>query len=99
MNFFCQAARMSLHHALVRLGMELGLAVSDYNSRKTEHFDDIVKVTLEYLATVKEGVRQGLISEKELQEYFSLVGQSWGCIMYNDEQGIAIGTVGRQTNE
>ena len=70
----------SFHHQLVRLSMELGLAISDYNSKKTETLEEVVKATFEYLGHLKEGVRQQLINEKELNDYFALVGQSWGSI-------------------
>jgi hypothetical protein len=72
---------MSIAHQITRLGMELALAVNDYNTHITENFDEIIKITLIFLAKVKEGVVEGKIQELEIQEYFALVGQSWGCIV------------------
>ncbi len=60
--------------------MELGLAVSDYNSHTTDTFDEIIKVSLAYLAKLKEAVREGEIKPDEVSEYFSFVGQSWASI-------------------
>ena len=72
---------VSVIHQIVRVGMELGLAVNDYNSHATDSYDDIIRATLLYLAKVKEGVKEGKIAEEEIPEYFALVGQSWGSIM------------------
>ena len=47
---------MSLHHRLVQLGMDLGLAVNDYNVQDTDSFDEITKLSLADVAKVKEGV-------------------------------------------
>ena len=71
----------SLSHQITRLGMELGLAVNDYNSQATDSFDEIIKVTLAYMAKVKEAVRTGVIPETEITDYFALVGQSWASIV------------------
>lgn len=71
---------MSILRQIVRLTMELGLAVSDYNSRSIDSFDEIIKVTLAYLTKVKEAVSVGEIKPEEVEEYFSFVGQSWGSI-------------------
>jgi hypothetical protein len=71
---------MSLAHQITRLGMELGLAVNDYNSNVTDSFDEIIKVTLAYMVKVKEAVRTGVIPETEITDYFALVGQSWASI-------------------
>jgi hypothetical protein len=60
--------------------MELGLAVSEYNSHSIDTFDEIIKVSLAYLAKVKEAVRDGEIKPEEVEEYFSFVGQSWASI-------------------
>ncbi len=67
-------------HAIVRLGMELALAVNDYNSRQTEAVDAVVKLTLAYLEAVKKAVTEGHIPAEEVNDYFSLVGQSWASI-------------------
>jgi hypothetical protein len=72
---------VSLTHQITRLGMELGLAVNDYNSHVTDSFDEIIKVTLAYMAKVKEAVRAKVIPETELNDYFALVGQSWASIV------------------
>ncbi len=71
---------MSVLHTIVKLSMELGLAVSEYNSENTESLEEVMKLTLAYLAKVKEAVHLGKIGEEELQEYFALVGQSWASI-------------------
>ncbi len=72
---------VSLPHQITRLGMELALAVNDYNSHATDSFDEIIKVTLAYMAKVKEAVQSGVIPETEINDYFALVGQSWGSIV------------------
>ena len=72
---------MSLLHQIVRLGMELGLTINDYNARVTNNFDDIIRVTLAYLEKVREGVKEGVIHESEIGDYFSLVGQSWASVI------------------
>jgi hypothetical protein len=72
---------MSLLHQIVRLGVELGLTINDYNSCVTNSFDDIIKVTLAYIEKVKEGVKEGVIDESEIGDYFSLVGQSWASVI------------------
>ena len=71
---------MTIITQIVRLSMELGLSVSEYNSHNTDSFDEIIKVTLAYLAKVKEAVRLGEIRPEEVEEYFSFVGQSWASI-------------------
>ena len=60
--------------------MELALAVNDYNSKITETLDDVQKLTIAYLTTVKLAIREGEINSHEVNDYFSLVGQSWGSI-------------------
>ncbi len=72
---------VSLTHQITRLGMELALAVNDYNSHATDSFDEIIKVTLAYMAKVKEAVKEGIIPDSEITDYFSLVGQSWASII------------------
>ncbi len=71
---------MSLIHQVVRLGVELGLAINDYNSRVTDSFDDIIKVTFAYIEKLKQCVSEKLIPEAEIGDYFALVGQSWASI-------------------
>ena len=65
---------------LVRLGVELGLAVNDYNSQLTDNLEEVYKVTLAYRAAVKLAEKAGVITSKEIRNYFALVGQSWGSI-------------------
>lgn len=65
---------------LVRLSMELALAVNDYNSGITETLDDVSKLTLAYLSAVKDALEEKTIKEEDVPEYFALVGQSWGSI-------------------
>lgn len=71
---------MSHHHGLVRLGMDLGLAVSDYNSHDTEVFDEIIKLSLAYVSKVKQAVMEGQIRENDIADYFALLGASWASI-------------------
>ena len=71
---------MSHHHGLVRLGMDLGLAVSDYNSHDTEVFDEIIKLSLAYVSKVKQAVLEGQIREDDIADYFALLGASWASI-------------------
>ena len=67
-------------HNLVRLGVELGLAVNDYNAGLTENLEEVNKITLAYLAAIKVALKEGVITSKEIRNYFALVGQSWGSI-------------------
>jgi hypothetical protein len=67
-------------HAVTRLGMELALAINDYNSDITDNLEEVIKLTLAYLAAVKEALTMGVISSRDLNDYFALVGQSWGSI-------------------
>ena len=71
---------MDATHSLVRLGVELGLAVNDYNSALTNNLDEVSKLTLAYLAAVKLCEQEGTITSKEIRNYFALIGQSWGSI-------------------
>ena len=71
---------MDSTHNLVRLGVELGLAVNDYNASHTNNLDEVSKLTLAYLAAIKLAEKAGIITSKEIRSYFALVGQSWGSI-------------------
>jgi len=68
-------------HNLVRLGLELGLAVNDYNSGFVNNLDEVNKITLAYLKGVKVALKDKIIAPKEIRDYFALVGQSWGSIV------------------
>lgn len=68
-------------HNLVRLGLELGLAVNDYNSGLFDTLDEVNKLTLAYLAAVKMAIEDKLIEGKEIRNYFALVGQCWGSVV------------------
>jgi hypothetical protein len=70
----------SHHHGLVRLGMDLGLAVSDYNSKDTDVFDEIIKLSLAYVSKVKQAVSEGQVREDDVADYFALLGSSWASI-------------------
>ena len=70
----------SHHHGLVRLGMDLGLAVSDYNSKDTDVFDEIIKLSLAYVSKVKQAVLEGQLREDDVADYFALLGSSWASI-------------------
>lgn len=65
---------------MVRLGMELALAVNDYNSGITKNLDEVSKLTLAYLAAVKLCLEEGSVKEEDVSDYFALVGQSWGSV-------------------
>lgn len=67
-------------HAVTRLGMELALAINDYNSEITDNLEEVNKLTLAYLGAVKEALKLEVISSRDLNDYFALVGQSWGSI-------------------
>ena len=60
--------------------MDLGLAVNDYNVQDTDSFDEITKLSLAYVAKVKEGVMSGLIKEEDMMLYLGLMGESWASI-------------------
>jgi hypothetical protein len=60
--------------------MDLGLAVSDYNSKDTDMFDEIIKLSLAYVAKVKQAVVEGQIREDDIADYFALLGASWASI-------------------
>lgn len=71
---------MSFHQQLVRLGMELGLSISDYNMGVKEDINEVVKVTLAYLDLVNRGVQEGKLDKEDEKEYYAMVGQSWVSI-------------------
>jgi hypothetical protein len=73
-------AKARAAHAVTRLGMELALAINDYNSEITDALDEVIKLTLAYLAAVKEALTLEVIQSRDLNSYFALVGQSWGSI-------------------
>jgi hypothetical protein len=67
-------------HDLVDLGIELGLAVNDYNSHIKQSVDDIVRLTIVYVTKVKEAVICNVIAEAEVPDYFALVGKVWSAV-------------------
>jgi len=67
-------------HDLVNLGIELGLAVNDYNSHIKHDVDEIVRLTIEYVSKVKEAVTCNVIEESEVPDYFALVGKIWSAV-------------------
>jgi hypothetical protein len=71
---------MACDPKIVRLSLELGLAVNDYNAGLVDKLDDVIRTTLQYLAEVKGAYANGLIKEEELGEFFALVGQSWASV-------------------
>ena len=75
-----EAPDSSAANNLVRIGVELGLAVNDYNASLTENLDEVAKLTLAYLAGVKIALKQGVIGQKDIKGYFALVGQTWGSV-------------------
>ena len=70
----------SIQQNFVRIGMELGLAVNDYNASLTNNLDEVTKLTLAYLAAMKIGLKCGVIVQKDIKGYFALIGQSWGSV-------------------
>jgi len=67
-------------HDLVNLGIELGLAVNEYNSHIKHDVDDIVRLTIMYVTKVKEAVTCNVIEEAEVPDYFALVGKIWSAV-------------------
>jgi hypothetical protein len=67
-------------HDLVNLGIELGLAVNEYNSHVKNNVDDIVRLTIIYVTKVKEAVAMKVIPEVEVPDYFALVGKVWSAV-------------------
>ena len=65
---------------IVRSSMELGLAVNDYNAGISTGLEDVVRLTLEFLESVKEEYVRKTITQEELNDYFALVGQSWASV-------------------
>jgi hypothetical protein len=78
---------MTYSAKVARLSMELALAVSDYNSKLSSNMDDVIKATLVYLENVKELFTAGEIDEKQLNEFFALVGQSWASVQGRESGG------------
>ncbi len=77
-----EGSKSAVDPRLVRLGMELGLAVSDYNSGAVDTLDEVVKLTLAYLAVVRKMIQEskGSMPQEIIHELFALVGQSWGSV-------------------
>lgn len=67
-------------HDLVNLGIEMGLAVNEYNSHIKHDVDDIVRLTIVYVSKVKEAVDCKVIPESEVPDYFALVGKIWSAV-------------------
>ena len=67
-------------HDLVDLGIEMGLAVNEYNSHIKHDVDDIVRLTIMYVTKVKEAVTCNVIAEGEVPDYFALVGKIWSAV-------------------
>jgi len=80
---------MSSLHTLVRLGMDLGLAVNEFNSGITNNVGGVVRVTLEYLSKVRDAVKDDVIAEDSIGDYFALVGHAWSCLDENVYSGSA----------
>jgi hypothetical protein len=66
--------------SIAQLGFELGMAVSEYNNRRTDTYDSIIKFTLLYIEEVKRGLNNNTISEDELVDYYIVIGQAWASI-------------------
>ncbi len=67
-------------HDLVNLGIELGLAVNEYNSHVKNNVDEIVRLTIIYVTRVKEAVTENVIPESEVPDYFALIGKVWSAV-------------------
>ena len=81
---------MSSLHTLVRLGMDLGLAVNEFNSGITDNVGGVVRLTLEYLSKVRDAVRDHVIEEDAIGDYFALVGHAWSSLdesLYSGSSG------------
>ena len=89
---------MSSLHTLVRLGMDLGLAVNEFNSGITNNVGGVVRVTLEYLSKVRDAVKDDVISEDSIGDYFALVGHAWSCLDENVYSGSAKGAQDKKTD-
>jgi hypothetical protein len=59
--------------SLVRLGFELGMAASDYNSGVTSDHSEIIKTIYMYLDKVKSSS----LGEEELTECYTIIGHLW----------------------
>jgi hypothetical protein len=70
----------SFRMSLAQLGFELGMAVSDYNSRRVDSYDTIIKYTMLYIQEVKRGLTTANIREEELADYYLVIGQAWASI-------------------
>jgi hypothetical protein len=68
--------------SLVRLSFELGMAVSDYNCGITNDHLTIIKTTFMYLNKVKESS----LTEEELVECYSIIGQMWASVIERPEE-------------
>ena len=68
------------HHDLVRLSTEMALAVNEYNSHITHNVDNVVRLTVLYLAKLKEAVKEGAVEENETYDYYSIVGKVWSAV-------------------
>lgn len=65
---------------IIQLSIDLGIAVGDYNSGATRNFNEITRITVEYLDAVKKGVVSKQIKQDEIRDLFALVGQAWSVI-------------------
>ena len=68
--------------SLVRLSFELGMAVSDYNCGITNDHSTIIRTTFMYLNKVKESP----LTEEELVECYSIIGQMWASVIERPEE-------------
>jgi hypothetical protein len=60
--------------------MDLGLAVNEFNSGITDNVGGVVRLTLEYLSKVRDAVRDNVIQEDAIGDYFALVGHAWSSL-------------------
>ncbi len=68
------------HHDLVRLSTEMALAVNAYNSHISPNVDEIVRLTVLYLAKLKHAVDEGAVEEYSISNYYALVGKVWSAV-------------------
>lgn len=66
---------------LARATLGLGLSIADYNSKITDSYKDIQDATVNYIAVVKQLLRDNIIEEESIPLLLSLVGEAWGALI------------------
>jgi hypothetical protein len=66
---------------LVKASVNFCIAIHEYNAKITNNFDDIIRTTIEYVTSIRECAKAGLLdSEKEVIPLLAIVGEMWGTI-------------------